>query len=56
MKMEQAPVTGREPMRQLTPQMRALSQFYHALNARDMGLMARNWAQTDTVQTYCKSS
>ncbi len=29
------------------PQMRALSQFYRALNTRDIDLMARNWAQTD---------
>ncbi len=46
-KVEQAPVTGREQKNQLTPQMRALSEFYHALNNRDMELMAQNWAQTD---------
>jgi limonene-1,2-epoxide hydrolase len=27
--------------------MRALSDFYQALNGRDMELMAQNWAQTD---------
>lgn len=47
MKVEQVPITGREQKEQLTPQMRALSEFYQALNDRDMKLMARNWAQTD---------
>ena len=47
MKVEQVPVTGREEKKQLTPQMRALSEFYQALNTRDLELMARNWAQTD---------
>jgi ketosteroid isomerase-like protein len=46
-KVEQAPITGREQREQLTPQMRALSEFYQALNDRDMELMARNWVQTD---------
>jgi ketosteroid isomerase-like protein len=27
--------------------MRALSEFYQALNGRDIELMAQNWAQTD---------
>ncbi|HEX9374142.1 MAG TPA: nuclear transport factor 2 family protein [Roseiflexaceae bacterium] len=47
MNVEQSPVTGRESKEQLTPQMRALAEFYQALNDRDMHLMARNWAQTD---------
>jgi len=47
MKVEQAAVTGKEQGERLTPQIRALSQFYHALNARDIDLMAQNWAQTD---------
>ncbi|HEX9079849.1 MAG TPA: nuclear transport factor 2 family protein [Desulfuromonadaceae bacterium] len=47
MKIEQEPVTGREEKERLTPQMRALSEFYQALNGRDMELVARNWAQTD---------
>ncbi len=47
MKTEQTPVTGREQKENLTPQMRALSQFYRALNDRNMGLMAHTWAQTD---------
>ncbi len=47
MKLEQVPVTGKEQKNQLTPQMRTLSEFYQALNNRDMELMAQNWAQTD---------
>lgn len=31
-----------------TPQA-ALEQFYAAFNGRDLGLMARNWAQTDDI-------
>src|SRR4051812_39835475 len=46
MKVEQVPVTGRESKQQLTSQMRALSEFYQALNERDMELMQRNWAQS----------
>ena len=49
MKIEHTPVTGKEPKDHLTPQMRALSAFYQALNSRDMELMAQNWAQTDEV-------
>ena len=47
MHVEQIPVTGREASDRLTPQMRALSQFYKALNGRDLDLMAHNWIQTD---------
>ncbi len=47
MKVEHIPVTGREEKDQLSPQIRALSDFYQALNGRDMELMARNWAQLD---------
>jgi ketosteroid isomerase-like protein len=47
MKVEQVPVTGREQKNQITPQMKALSKFYQALNGRDMELMSRNWAPTD---------
>lgn len=46
-KLEQEPVTGRESETLTSPKMRALSQFYRALNNRDLALMARNWAQTD---------
>jgi len=44
---EQTPVTGKESPPQLTPQMRALSRFYRALNTGDMELMAQTWASTD---------
>jgi ketosteroid isomerase-like protein len=47
MQIEQVPVTGREQKELLSPQMKALSEFYQALNNRDLGLMSRNWAQTD---------
>jgi ketosteroid isomerase-like protein len=47
MKIEQVPVTGKEEKKQLTPQMRVLSEFYQALNERDIERMARNWAHTD---------
>jgi len=47
METEQTPVTGREEKGGLTPQMRALSGFYEALNERDLAKMALNWAQTD---------
>lgn len=46
MNIEQTPVTGRESKEQLTPQMKALSDFYRALNNRDLGLMALNWVQS----------
>jgi len=46
-KLEQVPVTGRESETLSSSKMRALSQFYRALNERDLDLMARNWAQTD---------
>ncbi|HEX8755085.1 MAG TPA: nuclear transport factor 2 family protein [Steroidobacteraceae bacterium] len=47
MKIEQTPITGRESKELLSPRMAALSQFYQALNSRDLDLMARNWLQTD---------
>ncbi|KAB0667379.1 nuclear transport factor 2 family protein [Oryzomonas japonica] len=47
MKIEQVPVTGREDKNSLTPPLRALAEFYEALNGRDMEKMARNWAQSD---------
>ena len=47
MKVKRIPITGREEKGRLSPQMRALSEFYQALNDRDMDLMARNWVQTD---------
>ena len=47
MRVQQIPVTGKEETEHLTPQMKSLSEFYRALNNRDLDLMARNWAQTD---------
>jgi ketosteroid isomerase-like protein len=46
-KLEQLPVTGRESETLAGPKTRALSQFYRALNSRDLELMARNWTQTE---------
>lgn len=47
MHIEHVPVTGKEEKDKLTPPMRALSEFYEALNSRDMEKMARNWVQAD---------
>jgi len=47
MKLEQVPVTGREKRDHLSTPLKALSEFYEALNNRDIEKMARNWAQTD---------
>lgn len=47
MKIVKEPISGKEQKESLTPQMRALSEFYQALNGRDMDLMAQNWVQTD---------
>ncbi len=47
MQLEQVPVTGKEKKENLPATLRALSEFYEALNTRDLKKMARNWAQTD---------
>jgi ketosteroid isomerase-like protein len=47
MNIEQNPVTGKENTTELTPQMRTLSDFYRALNTRNIELMAKNWVQTN---------
>jgi ketosteroid isomerase-like protein len=47
MKVEQTPVTGREDKGRLSAPMMALSDFYEALNTRDMDKMAGNWARSD---------
>ncbi len=39
----QEPVTGREEIADLGDPLAALSQFYRALNNRDISLMAKNW-------------
>jgi len=46
MQTEQVAVTGREQPQSLTREMQALSQFYRALNTRDMELMEQSWAHT----------
>ncbi|HEY1605860.1 MAG TPA: nuclear transport factor 2 family protein [Allosphingosinicella sp.] len=43
---QQEPVTGREASDPATP-LGALAEFYRAFNGRDLGLMARNWLDTD---------
>jgi ketosteroid isomerase-like protein len=47
MKVEHVPVTGKEEKGLLSTPMIALSEFYEALNTRNMEKMARNWAQTN---------
>lgn len=47
MKPESTPITGRETPEQLPPDIAALSQFYRALNTRDLALMADNWGRSD---------
>ncbi len=47
--VEQRPVTGAESKEELIDTVRALSEFYHAFNARDIEAMSRNWAQTDEI-------
>ncbi len=44
---EKAPVTGNEPLAELTPAQRALVGFYCAFNRRDLSAMSENWAQSD---------
>jgi ketosteroid isomerase-like protein len=41
----QEPITGREELGDLSRPTQALAEFYRALNARDLSLMARNWDQ-----------
>ena len=43
----QIPVTGQETNEDQRQPAQALSQFYRALNARDLALMQRNWSNTD---------
>ncbi len=47
MKLEQVPITGREDKDRLPAHLKVLSEFYEALNGRDLEKMAKNWAQTD---------
>jgi ketosteroid isomerase-like protein len=39
----QTPVTGREELQDASDPRRALSDFYRAINARDLALMEKNW-------------
>jgi ketosteroid isomerase-like protein len=39
----QQPITGREPLGDLTQPIQALAQFYRAFNERDLARMAENW-------------
>lgn len=43
------PITGREDVQELSPEMAVLSEFYRAFNTRDLELMSHNWAATDDV-------
>src|SRR6185437_9276510 len=43
----QVPVTGREQVADDSSPLSALSQFYRALNTRDIALMEQNWDSSD---------
>jgi SnoaL-like domain len=45
----QQPVTGKEKVEDEREPLSALSQFYRALNSRDMLLMDQNWDASDDV-------
>ncbi len=45
----QKPITGQENTADLSAPLQAPSQFYCAFNARDMEMMAQNWAQADDI-------
>ena len=47
MKLEQVPATGREKKDHLSPPLKVLSEFYEALNSKDLEKMEKNRAQTD---------
>ena len=47
MHIESNPVTGRETAADLPADIAALSQFYRALNNRDLALMAANWLPSE---------
>ena len=42
----QTPITGSEYAGDQREATQALSQFYHALNSRDLGLIQQNWANS----------
>ena len=39
----ETPVTGRDPLGNLSEPLQALAQFYKALNGRDLAMMEQNW-------------
>jgi ketosteroid isomerase-like protein len=45
----QTPITGSEPLGDLTSPLQALAQFYAAFNRRDLHAMSRNWLQSADV-------
>ena len=45
--IQHEPVTGREAITDSSQPLAGLSQFYRALNNRDMALMQRNWDASD---------
>ena len=47
MRIEPEPITGREDKDTLSPMLQALSEFYEALNNRDLVKMEHNWLQSD---------
>jgi ketosteroid isomerase-like protein len=49
MKPFEKPITGEEPLTDLSQPEQALVEFYKAFNARDIGLIDRNFAATDEV-------
>lgn len=46
---KQTPITGRENIKEVTPPLRALIEFYDAFNNRDLGKMSTNWARTAEI-------
>jgi hypothetical protein len=49
MKPVEKPITGEEPLTDLSQPEQALVQFYKAFNTRDIGLIDQNFATTDEV-------
>jgi hypothetical protein len=44
-----AAITGQENIGDLSTPYQALAQFYCAFNTGDMGMMSKNWAQSDEI-------
>jgi ketosteroid isomerase-like protein len=45
----EAPITGQEPLGDISKPVQALAQFYRAFNGRDLMLMTDNWDHADDV-------